>query len=83
MIADDDRVWYHVTLSTNGSWLYGGKRGFRTRHHREYIDGDYKHPPSSGKYDNQERRSKDALKQSPVVLPDICKRATGWLLGSD
>ena len=53
MIADDNRVWYHVVLSTYGSWLYGDKRGFRTRHHREHVDGDYKNPPSLGKYGSQ------------------------------
>jgi hypothetical protein len=69
MVTNDSRIWYHVVLSTYGSWLYGDKRGFRTRHHREHVDGDYKNPPSPGKYDSQEKRSKESLKQNPVVLP--------------
>jgi hypothetical protein len=33
----DLRRWYHIIMSTYGSWLYGDARGFRTRHHREHI----------------------------------------------
>jgi hypothetical protein len=39
------RDWYHVTGSTYGAWLPGDPRGFRTRHHRQHVEGDYKDPP--------------------------------------
>lgn len=64
--------WYHVILTTYGAWLYGDSRGFRTRHHREHVEGDYKHPPPPGTYDAIEKRSRDSLKQAPVVVePDL------------
>jgi hypothetical protein len=31
---------------TYGTWLPGDPKGFRTRHHREHIEGDYKKPPA-------------------------------------
>jgi hypothetical protein len=37
--------WYHIVLTTYGNWLPGDPRGFRTRHHRQHVDGDYKSPP--------------------------------------
>jgi hypothetical protein len=64
----DDRAWYHVILTTYGAWLDGDARGFRTRHHREHVEGDYKNPPPPGKYADRERRSRESLKQEPVVL---------------
>jgi hypothetical protein len=76
----DPRVWYHVMFSTYGTWLYGDRRGFRTRHHREHVDGDYKHPPPPGRYARQEQRSRAALKQPPVVLPDLLRGIVGRAL---
>jgi hypothetical protein len=40
-----DFRWYHVVLTTYGNWLPGDSRGFRTRHHRQHVEGDYKNPP--------------------------------------
>jgi hypothetical protein len=40
-----DFHWYHVVLTTYGNWLPGDQRGFRTRHHRRHVQGDYKNPP--------------------------------------
>jgi len=65
----DEQVWYHVILTTYGAWLDGDARGFRTRHHREHVEGDYKNPPPQGKYADRERRSRESLKQPPVILP--------------
>jgi hypothetical protein len=65
---EDTRKWFHCTTHTYGAWLPGDPRGFRTRHHREHVEGDYKHPPPSGKYQSQYERSKKLLKQPPVVL---------------
>ncbi len=60
--------WFHIVMHTYGSWLYGDPRGFRTRHHREHIEGDYKNPPPPGTYDEQFARSRESLKQESVVL---------------
>jgi hypothetical protein len=62
------RKWFHLTTHTYGVWLYGDPRGFRTRHHREHIEGDYKNPPPPGKYADKLQRSKESLKQDPVKL---------------
>jgi len=64
----DERYWFHVIMGTYGSWLYGDPRGFRTRHHREHVEGDYKNPPPAGRYNAQLTRSRRLLKQPPVVL---------------
>ncbi len=69
--------WSHIILSTYGSWLYGDSRGFRTRHHREHVEGDYKNPPPEGKYADKERRSRLALKQEPVVIPPEHREIVG------
>src|SRR5207244_2439476 len=60
--------WYHLTAHTYGSWLRGDPRGWRARHHREHVDGDYKHPPPSGKYEKLHQRSKQLMKRDPVHL---------------
>jgi len=60
--------WFHVTWNTYGTWLYGDPRGFRTRHHREHVEGDYRNPPPPGTYDFQYRRSHSLLRRPPVVF---------------
>jgi REP element-mobilizing transposase RayT len=60
--------WYHVMCHTYGTWLPGDPKGFRTRHHREHVEGDYKNPPPKGKYDPLWQRSKDLMKRDPVYL---------------
>ena len=69
--------WSHVILSTYGSWLYGDPRGFRTRHHREHVEGDYKNPPPPGKYAEKERRSRQFLRQAPVVIEPALRELVG------
>src|SRR4051794_19573063 len=68
MAQPDEPRWFHITTHTYGAWLYGDPRGFRTRHHREHVEGDYKNPPPAGKYRWQHERSKKLLKQPPVIL---------------
>lgn len=58
--------WFHIILSPYAAWLYGDPRGFRTRHHREHVEGDYKNPPPPGTYGDKEQRSRESLKQAPV-----------------
>ena len=65
---DDTWSWFHITSHTYGAWLYGDSKGFRTRHHREHVEGDYKNPPPPGMYATQLRRSRQLLKQEPVKL---------------
>ncbi len=60
--------WYHVMCHTYGTWLPGDPRGFRTRHHREHVEGDYKNPPTPGQYERLLERSKQLMKREPVFL---------------
>ena len=66
-------TWVHVTITCYGQWLPGDPRGFRTRHHREHVEGDYKRPPVEN-YSARHRQSKRLLKQSPVVLKPADRR---------
>jgi REP element-mobilizing transposase RayT len=71
---DDDKPkepwnnWYHITIHVYGSWLRGDPRGWRSRHHREHVDGDYNNPPPKGKYDNLYELSKALMKRDPVRI---------------
>jgi len=60
--------WFHVTVHVYGSWLRGDPRGWRARHHREHVDGDYKNPPPKGKYDDVYEFSKWLMKRDPIRL---------------
>ncbi len=60
--------WYHIMGNTFGTWLPSDPKGFRARHHREHVDGDYKNPPPKGKYDARWKRSKHLMKREPVYL---------------
>jgi hypothetical protein len=73
----DIMQWYHIITSVYGAWLYGDSRGFRTRHHREHVEGDYKNPPPPGTYNDGLLRSRSLLKQSPVVIPAPLRPVVG------
>jgi hypothetical protein len=60
--------WYHCMCHTYGTWLPGDPKGFRTRHHREHIEGDYKNPPPPGKYEKRHRYAKSLMTRDPVYL---------------
>jgi hypothetical protein len=60
--------WYHITGTTYGAWIPGDPRGFRTRHHREHIDGDYKNPPHAGSHERRFERAKSLMKRPAVIL---------------
>lgn len=70
--------WYHITGSTYGAWLRGDPRGWRTRHHREHVEGDYKNPPRPEDYENLLAQSKtlmtpdDAVRLSPDARRLAC-----------
>jgi hypothetical protein len=61
-------VWHHVIVTTYGAWLDGDARGFRTRHHREHIEGDYKNPPPLERYADRRQLSQHSLSIPPVAL---------------
>src|SRR6185437_9705710 len=75
-----DQCWFHVTTHTYGAWLYGDPRGFRTRQHREHVEGDYKNPPPTGMYDEELERSKASMKQGPVILSPKWRAIIGTAL---
>jgi hypothetical protein len=60
--------WYHCMGNTYGTWLPGDPRGFRTRHHREHCEGDYKNPPPKGRYEQRHQKSKDLMTRPAVFL---------------
>ena len=62
------RHWYHVIGTTYGTWLHGDKRGWRSRHHRQHVDGDYKSPPAAGKYDKLAEHAQRQMKKPAVHL---------------
>ena len=62
------RHWYHVIGTTYGTWLHGDKRGWRSRHHRQHVDGDYKAPPAPGKYDKLAEHARRQMKKPAVHL---------------
>jgi hypothetical protein len=70
-------TWIHFISTTYGAWLYGDPRGFRTRHHREHVDGDYKSPPPKGSYARQYKRSVESLKQPAVRLAKAWRPIVG------
>ncbi len=70
-------IWIHFVETVYGAWVYGDAGGFRTRHHREHVEGDYKNPPPAGMYEAKRLRSLESLKQPPVVLPSDWRALIG------
>jgi hypothetical protein len=60
--------WYHIMCHTYGTWLPGDAKGFRARHHRRHVDGDYKSPPPAGIFDGLHRASQNLMKRDAVQL---------------
>jgi hypothetical protein len=77
MAGDDRRRWFHCILTTYGAWLPGDPRGFRTRHHREHVEGDYKRPPPEGVYDERLARSRKLQKHPEVQLATAERKLLG------
>ena len=61
-------AWFHCMSHTYGSWVRGDPRGWRERHHRKHVDGDYKNPPAMGSYEDIYANSKQLMKREPVRL---------------
>lgn len=66
--------WYHVNSNTYGTWLRGDRRGWRARHHREHVDGDYRCPPPGGAHEWVYRQSRRLMKSDPVRLSAAHRR---------
>jgi len=66
-IIDAWNGWYHLNGNTYGTWVRGDVRGWRARHHREHIEGDYRDPPDPNEH-VAERRFSKAHTESPVQL---------------
>jgi hypothetical protein len=66
--ASFEGVWIHFVETTYGEWLHGDARSFRTRHHREHVEGDYKNPPPAGKYEKLQAHSDQLMKRRKVEL---------------
>jgi hypothetical protein len=79
-IANFDGFWVHFIGTTYGAWLYGDERGFRTRHHREHIDGDYKNPPPPSEYLDKRVQSIQSLKQPVVEISPRSQSCIGMAL---
>jgi len=80
--------WYHCTGNTYGTWLRGDPRGFRERHHRRHVEGDYKNPPPKGTYESLHRYSKHLMKGIAVKLNHdmrdfVCRALVSKLLCDD
>ena len=67
---DIDGRWHHCIATTYGAWLPGDDFGFRTRHHREHVEGDYRNPPPPGAHQQLLSRSRRLLKQPAVSIPE-------------
>ncbi|MBI1900138.1 MAG: hypothetical protein HYS13_03350 [Planctomycetia bacterium] len=72
--------WYHLILTTYGAWLPGDERGFRTRRHKEHVEGDYKNPPPAGRYTALKRSARAAMKHDVVMLPPPMRPIVGAAL---
>ncbi len=69
------KQWWHLILSTRGSWLPGDPRGFRSRGHRIHSSGDYKHRPPAqehaGLHWYQTTRASDVVQLPTPLRPRI------------
>lgn len=68
------RNWLHCTGSTYGAWLRGDPRGWRARHHREHVEGDYRDPPPEGAYDRLHAHSRRLMGRDAVLLGPKARR---------
>lgn len=60
--------WFHCTCNTFGTWLPGDPRGWRERHHRQHVNGDYRSPPPKGTGDKLLAQSRRAMTRPPLHL---------------
>src|SRR5438874_8919554 len=68
IVSEPWNHWYHCTASTYGTWVRGDKRGWRARHHREHVEGDYKNPPPHERDFSLRKKSQKLMKKPPTYL---------------
>ena len=71
------RGWYHVNGNTYGTWLPGDPRGWRARHHKEHVEGDYRNPPPAGLYEGLHTRAQVLMRGDEVHLTEDQRRIAG------
>src|SRR5688572_7244370 len=64
----EERVWFHLIFTTYGAWLPGDPRGFRTRSHRDHVEGDYDSPPEPDIYDGLHQASEFRQAQPSTTI---------------
>lgn len=69
------KMWWHVVLSTYGSWLPGDARGFRSKDHKIHSSGDYKSPPPRGEHEGLHIYHRSRV--GSIVLTDAEKPLVG------
>jgi REP element-mobilizing transposase RayT len=67
--------WYHVNGNTHGTWLPGDPRGWRARHHKVHVDGDYRNPPPAGQDAGLHEHTERAMVSPTVHLTPTARRA--------
>jgi hypothetical protein len=65
--------WFHCMANTYGTWLPGDERGWRSRNHRQHVDGDYKQPPPQND-SRLHRAAQSRMKREPVFLSLAARR---------
>ena len=66
-MAKSSLRWFHVVITAYGNWLPGDPRGFRTKHHREHVEGDYRNRPTED-YSLIRERSERLMRFAPVTF---------------
>ena len=73
--------WYHCMLTAYGQWLPGDPRGWRTRDHREHVDGDYKNRPQATDFaKGLHSHAHTLLKFPPVRFVPESRQPIGMLI---
>lgn len=71
--------WFHIVLTAYGTWLPGDPRGFRTRNHRQHVEGDYKSPPKED-YSGLHAKSALQMTHAPTRLVEDYREILGLAL---
>ena len=61
--------WWHLILSTYGSWLPGDARGFRNKEHRVHSSGDYRHRPPVGEHRQLHEHAQKSTSAAVIFSP--------------
>jgi hypothetical protein len=72
-IVDAWNGWFHLNGNTYGTWIRGDERGWRARHHREHVEGDYRNPPDPAAH-FAERAFSRTHTDTPVRLSPEARR---------